>query len=155
MLTIEIRGLDHVLKRIHGLERTELRRKAIRVMGQVARDTVLPAIVDEEHFKGHGKTPGAMRKKTTVRKLRTRPGEVVAYSVRPRTFYTPMVIGGTKPHTIRPKRAKALSFYIGNRRIVTGFVQHPGAKPNPIISRAARRIDATKIASRLGKELMK
>ena len=155
MITIELTGLASTLKRVKGLSGTELRRKATLAVGRTVEERVVPAVKAEERFKGHGKTPGQMKKATTARKLRTRPGEVVAFSVKARTFYAPMVIGGTKPHPIRPKNARALSFTIGGRRIVVASVAHPGAQRNPFIARAARHVSARALAARVGKELLK
>ena len=50
-------------------------------------------------------------------------------------FYAHMVAGGTRPHVITARRARAL-------KIGTGFarsVQHPGTKPDPFFEDAAER----------------
>lgn len=46
-------------------------------------------------------------------------------------FYGELVREGTKPHEIRPKKAKALRFMIGDEVIFTTRVNHPGTKANP------------------------
>ena len=46
-------------------------------------------------------------------------------------FYGSYVRLGTKPHEIRPVKAKALAFMIGNRLVFAKKVNHPGTKPNP------------------------
>jgi len=46
-------------------------------------------------------------------------------------FYGAFVRQGTRPHEIRPVKAKALAFQIGNRTIFAKRVYHPGTKPNP------------------------
>lgn len=71
------------------------------------------------------------------------------------------IIDGTKPHIIRPKKAKALVFFwqkIGRTVVVPaaggftthvrddvlwigrGYVKHPGTKPNPFHTRAWERL---------------
>ena len=50
--------------------------------------------------------------------------------------YAGFVIDGTRPHVIRPKTKKALSFYwpkIGGQAVFRS-VNHPGNKPNPFWS---------------------
>lgn len=47
--------------------------------------------------------------------------------------YGRYVIFGTPPHTIRPKEKQALSFPIGNNKVITKKVEHPGTRPNPFV----------------------
>ena len=53
------------------------------------------------------------------------------------------IIGGTKPHIIRAKRAKALHFYWARvgRWVSFKRVRHPGTKPNDFIGRGVREFD--------------
>ncbi|MFF2612378.1 hypothetical protein [Kitasatospora sp. NPDC058046] len=51
---------------------------------------------------------------------------------------TRYVIEGTRPHIIRPRRAKALRFEVGGRTVFAKVVHHPGTKPNPFLQRALR-----------------
>lgn len=46
-------------------------------------------------------------------------------------IYRPFVVGGTRPHEIRPVNKKALRFNIGGRVVFAKKVNHPGTKPNP------------------------
>ena len=50
--------------------------------------------------------------------------------------YAPMVNDGTKPHIIRPKRAKALRFKVGGRTVYAMVVHHPGTRARPFLDRA-------------------
>lgn len=59
---------------------------------------------------------------------RTRGGTVTSY-VKTDRWYARLVEYGTKPHEIKPKRAKSL-FVAGWFGMV---VQHPGAKPHPFM----------------------
>jgi hypothetical protein len=60
----------------------------------------------------------------------------VVHSTHPATIY---VVRGTRPHTIRPKRAKALRFRVGGRTVFAKVVSHPGTKPDDFMSRALRQ----------------
>ena len=53
------------------------------------------------------------------------------------------IIGGTKPHIIRARRAKALHFYWARvgRWVSFKRVRHPGTKPNDFIGRGVREFD--------------
>lgn len=46
------------------------------------------------------------------------------------------VLDGTRPHLIRPRRAQALRFTIGNRVIFARLVRHPGTRANNFLGRA-------------------
>ncbi|MGC0418412.1 hypothetical protein [Embleya sp. AB8] len=53
----------------------------------------------------------------------------------PATLY---VLNGTRPHIIRPRRAKALRFAVGGRIVFAQVVHHPGTRPNNFLGRALR-----------------
>lgn len=48
------------------------------------------------------------------------------------------VLNGTRPHLIRPRRAKVLRFVVDGRVVFTQLVRHPGTKPNDFLGRALR-----------------
>jgi hypothetical protein len=50
--------------------------------------------------------------------------------------YAPMVNDGTRPHIIRPRRAKALKFTVGGRTVYAAVVRHPGTRARPFLDRA-------------------
>jgi hypothetical protein len=50
--------------------------------------------------------------------------------------YAPMVNDGTRPHIIRPKRAKALRFKVGGKTVFARIVHHPGTRARPFLDRA-------------------
>ncbi|WP_326813932.1 MULTISPECIES: hypothetical protein [unclassified Streptomyces] len=49
------------------------------------------------------------------------------------------VLDGTRPHVIRPRRAKALRFEVGGRVVYAAYVRHPGTRPNDFMGRALRQ----------------
>ncbi|MER7841670.1 hypothetical protein ABTY98_38745 [Streptomyces sp. NPDC096040] len=49
-----------------------------------------------------------------------------------------LVLDGTRPHLIRPRRAKFLRFEVGGDVVFTKLVRHPGTRPNPFMQRALR-----------------
>lgn len=49
------------------------------------------------------------------------------------------VLDGTRPHLIRPRRAKALRFEVSGRVVYTKLVRHPGTRPNNFLRRALER----------------
>lgn len=60
-------------------------------------------------------------------------GKVVA-----RADYAVAVHEGSKPHVIRPRRAKALSWKGAGGRVFAKIVHHPGSKPRPWLVNALR-----------------
>lgn len=53
--------------------------------------------------------------------------------IGPHTEYAAFVEFGTKPHVIRPKGKKALSFFVGGQRITVKSVNHPGTRAKPFV----------------------
>ncbi|QNT94957.1 hypothetical protein HEP81_04685 [Streptomyces griseofuscus] len=53
----------------------------------------------------------------------------------PATLY---VLEGTRPHVIRPRRAKVLRFEVDGRPVFASVVHHPGTRPNNFLGRALR-----------------
>ncbi|MCX0246409.1 hypothetical protein [Streptomyces drozdowiczii] len=66
------------------------------------------------------------------------------YTIGFDVHYAPFVNDGTKPHKIRPKRAKALKFNVGGRTVFATVVNHPGTKANPFLDRALQRVAANR-----------
>ncbi|WNI20285.1 hypothetical protein [Actinacidiphila sp. ITFR-21] len=48
------------------------------------------------------------------------------------------VLRGTRPHIIRPRRARALRFEVGGRVVFSKLVHHPGTDANDFLGRALR-----------------
>ncbi|MFE3118765.1 hypothetical protein [Streptomyces niveus] len=48
------------------------------------------------------------------------------------------VLDGTRPHVIRPRRAKALRFEVGSSVVFAAYARHPGTRPNDFLGRALR-----------------
>ncbi|MGW4825484.1 hypothetical protein ACWEP4_43080 [Streptomyces sp. NPDC004227] len=48
------------------------------------------------------------------------------------------IIEGTRPHLIKPRRAKALRFEVGGQVVFSAYARHPGTRPNPFLQRALR-----------------
>jgi len=56
--------------------------------------------------------------------------------------YAGFVNDGTRPHVIRPRRAKALRFTVGGRVVFAKVVNHPGQRAQPFLDRALREVAA-------------
>ena len=135
-------------------------------LGRSARKVLAPRMAAHGGWKygGHGgknPTKGLLgdRRKITARKVRTRSGEFVAVSVKPRGWASAVsawVVKGTKPHVIRARRAGMSGVDSRARRINRGtetlgdrgalafggrfasVVQHPGAQPTDYIHDAVQ-----------------
>jgi HK97 gp10 family phage protein len=53
--------------------------------------------------------------------------------------YAVYVERGTRPHIIRPKRARALRFVVGGETVFARLVRHPGTKPHPFFTHALQK----------------
>lgn len=65
-----------------------------------------------------------------------RPKATVIFDVD----YAAVVNDGSRPHVIRPKRAKALRFRIGNRVVFATVVNHPGTKGTHFLDKALQDV---------------
>lgn len=54
-----------------------------------------------------------------------------------RAPHAPYVEHGTRPHLIRPRRARALRFEVDGEIIYARLVHHPGTSPMEVMARAA------------------
>lgn len=61
-------------------------------------------------------------------------------SVSANTHYALYVHEGTRPHVIRPRRAKALRFVVGGRVVFAQRVNHPGTRARPFLRNAGVRV---------------
>jgi hypothetical protein len=90
--------------------------------------------VEAEAIRG---APGSMKERIRVQIQRGPGGEfrgVVSVKHRAALY----VINGTRPHLIRPVRAKALRFTVGGQVVYARLVHHPGNKPNDFLRKALR-----------------
>lgn len=78
-----------------------------------------------------GKLRGSIRVSTKARKGQVTAGVRVG-NLKTGVFYAHMVLGGTQPHSIVPRRGKGLK--VGN--VPRRRADHPGAKPNDFMGRA-------------------
>lgn len=65
---------------------------------------------------------------------------VATGSVHARTEYAAAVHEGSRPHVIRPRRAKALRFDVGGRTVYARLVRHPGTRARPFLRNAGMRV---------------
>ena len=79
-----------------------------------------------------GVRTGALRSSIHMRHLRDSRGQYV--KIGSNLDYALLHHQGTKPHVIRPDRAKVLRFVRGSRIIYTTSVMHPGTKANRYLS---------------------
>ncbi|WP_238419378.1 hypothetical protein [Streptomyces taklimakanensis] len=120
-VTIERSRLERLLRLPGGLVERNLRRRTERVAAR-ARQLA----------------PGSMGRYITTevgRGPRGLTGSVI--SNHPATVY---VVNGTRPHIIRPRRARALRFQMGGRTVFAKIVHHPGTDANDFLSRALREV---------------
>lgn len=118
-IRIDRTSLERLLRLPGGIVGRNLERRARRVVNRAKQ-----------------LAPGTMPERITSRiEGRGRDLSAVITSNHPATGY---VIGGTRPHQIRPVRAKALRFTVNGRVVFAQLVNHPGTKPNDFLSKALR-----------------
>lgn len=83
------------------------------------------------------RAPGSMKQRirTQIRRGPSGDFQGVLNVRHPAALY---VTGGTRPHIIRPVRARALRFMIGGQVVYAKVVHHPGNKPNDFLVQSLR-----------------
>lgn len=90
---------------------------------------------------GAPRRTGRLAERIDTRRMTSDPGRYLegAAGVNPGTGgqrgYAQIVSGGSRPHIIRPRTAKALRFVINGVVVYTRRVNHPGTRPNPYLTR--------------------
>ena len=119
------------------LDRTRIERMLRLPGGMVYRN--MERRVQRVEAVARDRAPGSMGSPENLTVLiRRGPGgdfQGVLNSRHPATLY---VIGGTRPHVIRPVRARALKFNVGGRTVYAKVVMHPGSQPNNWLGDALR-----------------
>jgi hypothetical protein len=119
------------------LHRTTIQRMLRLPGGIVYRD--MERRVRRVEAEARRRAPGSMGDGNNITvQIRTGPGgdfQGVINSRHPATLY---VLGGTRPHVIRPVRARALRFTVGGRTVYAKAVMHPGTQPNRFLQESLR-----------------
>lgn len=116
-IRIDRTRLERMLRLPGGLVHRNLRRRTERVVNRVRQ--LAPGSMGEGivwHIEGHGRDLSA-----------------VITSTHHATAY---VINGTRPHLIRPVRARALRFTVGGRVVFAKLVNHPGTQADDFLNKA-------------------
>lgn len=119
------------------LHRTTIERMLRLPGGLVYRN--MERRVQRVEAEARRRAPGSMGDGNNITvQIRRGPGgdfQGVINARHPAALY---VLGGTRPHMIRPVRARALRFTIGGRTVYAKAVMHPGTKPNRFLQEALR-----------------
>lgn len=119
---VEVSGLDIKTLRLE---------KPIRRLLEKAAD-----FAEETMKKKAPKRTGRLR-----RSIRKRVGRFEA-EIGPTVPYAVYVEYGTRPHIIRPVRARALRFEVEGEVVFARLVRHPGTKPQRFIRETAEELQS-------------
>jgi len=67
-------------------------------------------------------------------------GDLIEGAVGTDVVYALAVHDGTRPHTVRPRRARVLRFVAGGEVVFAARVHHPGTRPRPFLREALREV---------------
>lgn len=119
------------------LNRTAIQRMLRLPGGMVYRH--MEGRVRRVETEARRRAPGSMGSATNLTvQIRTGPGGDFQGVVNVRHPAALYVLGGTRPHVIRPVRARALKFNVGGRTVYAKVVMHPGTQPNRFLQEALR-----------------
>lgn len=133
-MSIQIKGLKELHRRLDALDD----------LGPLMRDIALSAVAEEKRLSPV-KT-GNLRRSINVGRVTDRSAEVIA-----RAEYAAYVEFGTKPHEIRPRNRRALSWKgRGGKAVFAKYVRHPGTRAQPfMIPGAQKALEGTNLRERI------
>lgn len=109
--------------------------RLLRARGGIARRR-LERRTDRVADAARAEAPGSMGRYISSRVDETPQGlQGVVICDHPKVR---LVLDGTRPHLIRPRRARALRFTVGGDVVFSKLVRHPGTRPNNFLARALR-----------------
>lgn len=119
-VTLNRTAVERLLRLPGGLVDRNMRRRVNRALEEARREA-----------------PGSMRNRLSASFERGEAGPRGTITLHhPAALY---VTRGTRPHLIRPVRARVLRFEVGGRVVYASVVHHPGNRPNRFMVRALRR----------------
>ena len=113
--------------------RRRLRSAQARTVADASRRDLVPAL-QRILWRDTGDTA----ERTHVESIR-RSGDVVTATIETPTPQANYQEFGTRPHLIRPRRARALRFVVGGRVVFARLVRHPGNRARPRFFPTLRR----------------
>lgn len=113
------------------LERSRVERMLRLPGGMVHRN--MERRVRRVEAEARRRAPGSMGAgiRSSIQRGPGRDFRGVITSSHPATIF---VVYGTRPHLIRPVRAKALRFTVGGRVVYAKLVRHPGTRANNFLA---------------------
>lgn len=114
------------------------RRVGRRLLELVERYTPV-AEPDPRDDRG-GRVPGTLRRSWRLGEPVILPGGRVRIEVFTRDRIAPHVEYPTRPHIIRPRRARALRFFADGQMVFAMQVQHPGTRGSFMMARAMAQV---------------
>jgi hypothetical protein len=119
------------------LDRTAIERMLRLPGGMVYRN--MERRVQRVEAEARRRAPGSMGQGNNITvQIRRGPSGDFQGVINSRHPASLFVLGGTRPHPIRPIRARALRFTTGGRVVYAKAVMHPGNKPNNFLKEALR-----------------
>ncbi len=131
-ISIEVKGMAEVMAVLDRMDPRDAKRTLSKATADAAKKVLAPRV--------KAATPWA-RMRSAVRAgqvKRDRPGGIVKYDAK-KAWFRHFLIGGTKGHTVKPKRKSVMAFDAGGTRAFSRGHQIRGLRANPVISRVADR----------------
>jgi hypothetical protein len=129
-IKIEVRGMKEVIAVLDRMDPRDRKKVVSKATADAAKKILKPAVI--------AATPWARMKKAVRAGAvkRNKPGGIVKYDAK-KAWFRHFLIGGTRSHEVKPKRASVMAFDAGGSRAFSRGHNVRGLRANPVISRVA------------------
>lgn len=110
--------------------------RAVDVTLQDAGEFAQDHVKQYSKFKRRKNSPRSLKDATKWKLKPRRRKNKTQLLLSSRKRYAGFIEFGTRPHIIRPRRAKALRFMVGLQEVFARLVHHPGTRPYKFLYRA-------------------
>jgi hypothetical protein len=127
---VEVKGMREVIDLLDRMDPKDRKKIVSKATADAAKKILAPKV--------KAATPWA-RMKAAVRARQVKkdkPGGIVLYDSK-KAWFRHFLIGGTRAHTVRPKRASVMAFDAGGTQGFSRGHEVRGLRSNPVISRVA------------------
>jgi hypothetical protein len=129
-VSIEVKGMKEVMAVLDRMDPRDSKKVMQKATADAAKKILKPAVIRA--------TPWGRMKKAVSAGIakKDKPAGIVKYDAK-KAWFRHFLIGGTRSHSVAPKKASVMAFDAGGARAFSRGHSVRGLRANPVISRVA------------------